>query len=71
MVKRTFLFSSESVNEGHPDKICDQVSDCLFDACFTSDPTSKVACETVVMDNMVMVAGEITTDARLMRAQSP
>eukprot|EP00441_Pelagodinium_beii_P040748 CAMPEP_0197646480 /NCGR_PEP_ID=MMETSP1338-20131121/23457_1 /TAXON_ID=43686 ORGANISM="Pelagodinium beii, Strain RCC1491" /NCGR_SAMPLE_ID=MMETSP1338 /ASSEMBLY_ACC=CAM_ASM_000754 /LENGTH=56 /DNA_ID=CAMNT_0043220117 /DNA_START=66 /DNA_END=232 /DNA_ORIENTATION=+ len=43
---RTFLFSSESVNEGHPDKICDQVSDAVLDACLKADPKSKVACET-------------------------
>eukprot|EP00438_Fugacium_kawagutii_P010528 Skav214525 [mRNA] locus=scaffold410:249467:251720:- [translate_table: standard] len=62
---RTFLFSSESVNEGHPDKICDQVSDAVPDACLTVDPKSKVACETATKDNMVMVAGEITTEAKL------
>eukprot|EP00933_Yihiella_yeosuensis_P002356 TRINITY_DN103_c0_g1_i1.p1 TRINITY_DN103_c0_g1~~TRINITY_DN103_c0_g1_i1.p1 ORF type:complete len:490 (+),score=146.86 TRINITY_DN103_c0_g1_i1:75-1472(+) len=63
--ERTFLFSSESVNEGHPDKICDQVSDAVLDACLTADPKSKVACETATKDNMVMVAGEITTQAKL------
>ncbi|OLQ11332.1 S-adenosylmethionine synthase 2 [Symbiodinium microadriaticum] len=62
---RTFLFSSESVNEGHPDKICDQVSDAVLDACLQADPKSKVACETATKDNMVMVAGEITTGAKL------
>ncbi|CAE8612580.1 unnamed protein product, partial [Polarella glacialis] len=62
---RTFLFSSESVNEGHPDKLCDQVSDAVLDACLREDPQSKVACETVAKDNMVMVAGEITTKAKL------
>jgi S-adenosylmethionine synthetase len=65
MPVRTFLFSSESVNEGHPDKICDQVSDAVLDACLTEDPKSKVACETATKDNMVMVAGEITTQAKL------
>jgi len=64
-VERTFLFSSESVNEGHPDKICDQVSDAVLDACLKVDPKSKVACETATKDNMVMVAGEITTGAKL------
>merc|ERR1719517_87506 len=59
--ERVFLFSSESVNEGHPDKLCDQVSDAVLDACLTGDPQSKVACETATKDNMVMVAGEITT----------
>jgi len=65
MPERTFLFSSESVNEGHPDKICDQVSDAVLDTCLTTDPKSKVACETCTKDNMVMVAGEITTQAKL------
>merc|ERR1712050_71928 len=65
MGERVFLFSSESVNEGHPDKICDQVSDAVLDACLTADPKSKVACETATKDNMVMVAGEITTQAKL------
>jgi len=65
MPERTFLFSSESVNEGHPDKLCDQVSDAVLDTCLTSDPKSKVACETATKDNMVMVAGEITTQAKI------
>merc|ERR1711975_205977 len=63
--ERTFLFSSESVNEGHPDKLCDQVSDAVLDACLAEDPKSKVACETATKDNMVMAAGEITTQAKL------
>jgi len=63
--ERTFLFSSESVNEGHPDKLCDQVSDAVLDACLKDDPKCKVACETVTKDNMVMVAGEITTQAKI------
>jgi S-adenosylmethionine synthetase len=63
--ERVFLFSSESVNEGHPDKICDQVSDAVLDTCLRTDPQSKVACETATKDNMVMVAGEITTKAKL------
>jgi len=62
---RTFLFSSESVNEGHPDKVCDQVSDAVLDACLVGDPKSKVACETATKDNMVMVAGEITTQTKI------
>merc|ERR1719310_1346135 len=61
----TFLFSSESVNEGHPDKLADQVSDAVLDACLKVDPKSKVACETACKDNMVMVFGEITTGAKL------
>merc|ERR1712123_447636 len=63
--ERRFLFSSESVNEGHPDKMCDQVSDAVLDACLKVDPKSKVACETATKDNMIMVAGEITTEAKL------
>jgi len=62
---RTFLFSSESVNEGHPDKLADQVSDAVLDTCLKADPRSKVACETCCKDNMVMVFGEITTEAKL------
>jgi len=64
-VERKFLFSSESVNEGHPDKVCDQVSDAVLDTCLKGDPKSKVACETATKDNMVMVAGEITTQAKI------
>merc|ERR1712093_527434 len=56
---------SESVNEGHPDKLCDQVSDAVLDACLKEDPKSKVACETACKDNMVMIFGEITTQAKL------
>ncbi|TFK54733.1 methionine adenosyltransferase [Heliocybe sulcata] len=56
-----FLFTSESVGEGHPDKICDQVSDAILDACLAQDPFSKVACETASKTGMIMVFGEITT----------
>merc|ERR1712171_7062 len=62
---RIFMFSSESVNEGHPDKLADQVSDAVLDACLKVDPLSKVACESCCKDNMVMVFGEITTKAPL------
>ncbi|KAI8866719.1 methionine adenosyltransferase [Ramicandelaber brevisporus] len=61
----TFLFTSESVGEGHPDKICDQVSDAILDACLGEDPLSKVACETATKTGMIMVLGEITTGAKL------
>ncbi|KAK3804898.1 MAG: S-adenosylmethionine synthase [Benniella sp.] len=61
----TFLFTSESVGEGHPDKICDQVSDAILDACLREDPMSKVACETAAKTGMIMVLGEITTKATL------
>lgn len=60
-----FLFTSESVGEGHPDKICDQVSDAILDACLKEDPLSKVACETAAKTGMIMVFGEITTKAKL------
>ncbi|KAJ0614383.1 S-adenosylmethionine synthase 2 [Helianthus annuus] len=61
----TFLFTSESVNEGHPDKLCDQVADAILDACLEQDVDSKVACETCTKTNMVMVFGEITTKANV------
>ncbi|CAM6085784.1 unnamed protein product [Calypogeia fissa] len=61
----TFLFTSESVGEGHPDKLCDQISDAVLDACLAQDPDSKVACETCTKTNMVMVFGEITTNAKV------
>jgi len=61
----SFLFTSESVNEGHPDKMCDQISDAVLDACLREDPYSKVACETCTKTGMVMVFGEITTKAHL------
>jgi len=60
-----FLFTSESVGEGHPDKICDQVSDAILDACLTQDPNSKVACETCTKTGMVLVCGEITSQAHI------
>ncbi|KAH9989089.1 methionine adenosyltransferase [Russula compacta] len=60
-----FLFTSESVGEGHPDKICDQVSDAILDACLEQDPWSKVACETATKTGMILVFGEITTKAQL------
>jgi S-adenosylmethionine synthetase len=62
---RNFLFTSESVTEGHPDKIADQVSDAVLDAVLREDPTGRVACETLVTTGLVMVAGEITTSAVL------
>ncbi|KAG6975722.1 hypothetical protein JG688_00002084 [Phytophthora aleatoria] len=60
---RTFLFTSESVNEGHPDKLCDQISDAVLDACVSEDPNSRVACETCAKTGMVMIFGEISTKA--------
>lgn len=64
-MSNTFLFSSESVTEGHPDKLCDQVSDAILDACLAADPKSMVACETASKTGMVMVFGEITTQANV------
>jgi len=61
----SFLFTSESVTEGHPDKIADQISDAILDAALTVDPTSRVACETLLTTGMVIVAGEITTKAQV------
>jgi len=65
MPTKNFLFTSESVNEGHPDKLADQVSDAVLDACLAQDPDSKVACETATKTGMVMVFGEITTKAKV------
>ena len=62
---RRFIFSSESVGEGHPDKVCDTISDAVLDACLSVDPASRVACETYAKSNMVIVGGEITTKAKL------
>lgn len=61
----TFLFTSESVGEGHPDKMCDQISDAVLDACLKQDPMSRVACESATTTGFVMVFGEITTNAIL------
>jgi S-adenosylmethionine synthetase len=60
-----YLFTSESVTEGHPDKIADQISDAVLDAVLTEDPTARVACETLVTTGLVVIAGEITTSARV------
>ena len=60
-----FLFTSESVSEGHPDKVADQISDAVLDAILKQDKTSRVAAETLVKDNLVVLAGEITTNARV------
>ena len=59
----TYLFSSESVSDGHPDKVADQISDALLDNFLAQDPKSKVACETLVTAGQVLIAGEITSDA--------
>jgi S-adenosylmethionine synthetase len=59
---RRFLFTSESVSEGHPDKLCDQISDAVLDACLTDDPNSRVACEAFTTTGMVLVGGEVSTE---------
>ena len=60
-----FIFTSESVTEGHPDKICDQISDAVLDALLTEDPESRVACETVVNTGLCLLTGEITSNAKV------
>ena len=70
---RNYIFTSESVSEGHPDKIADQISDSVLDAIFREDPNGRVACETLITTGIVFIAGEITTtthyDARDIRAR--
>jgi S-adenosylmethionine synthetase len=63
-MSRPYIFSSESVTEGHPDKVCDTISDRILDACLKQDPKSRVACETLAKGNVVVIAGEITTNAK-------
>ncbi|NOR50371.1 MAG: methionine adenosyltransferase, partial [Desulfuromonadales bacterium] len=63
MAMTDFLFTSESVSEGHPDKVSDQISDAILDAIIAQDPKARVACETLVTTGMAMIAGEITTSA--------
>ncbi|MEE9145713.1 MAG: methionine adenosyltransferase, partial [Candidatus Binatia bacterium] len=65
MAIKDFLFTSESVSEGHPDKICDQISDAILDAHLTGDPDSRVACETLAKTGMIVIAGEITSRAKV------
>ena len=64
-MSRSYVFSSESVGEGHPDKVCDTISDAVLDACLTQDPRSRVACEVYAKSNLVVVGGEITTGAKV------
>ncbi|MGH7940073.1 MAG: methionine adenosyltransferase [Limisphaerales bacterium] len=64
-MSKNFIFSSESVGEGHPDKVCDTISDYVLDACLAEDKHSRVACETYAKSNLVVIGGEITTKARL------
>ena len=62
-MSKNYIFSSESVGEGHPDKVCDTISDAILDACLAQDKSSRVACETFVKSNVVVIGGEITTKA--------
>jgi S-adenosylmethionine synthetase len=64
-MNRKFIFSSESVGEGHPDKVCDTISDAVLDACLAQDSRSRVACESYAKSNIVVVGGEITSNAKL------
>ena len=65
MALKNFLFTSESVSEGHPDKMCDQISDAVVDEIIRHDPKARIACEVLCKTGMVVIAGEITTDARV------
>ena len=60
MASRNYFFTSESVTEGHPDKVCDNVSDAVLDALLADDPHSRVACETATKSNMILLFGEVT-----------
>ncbi len=64
-MSKNYIFSSESVGEGHPDKVCDTISDAVLDACLTQDKHSRVACETYAKSNLVVVGGELTTKAKV------
>ena len=65
MTNKDFVFTSESVSEGHPDKMCDQISDAVLDAHLSEDPDSRVACETLVKNDLVVIAGEITSKGKV------
>src|SRR5947208_14229664 len=64
-VLKDYIFTSESVNEGHPDKVCDQISDAILDALLAEDPDSRVACEALIKTGLVVIAGEMTSQARV------
>ena len=64
-IKANHVFTSESVSEGHPDKVCDQISDAILDACIKNDPDSRVACETLTTTDLIVLSGEITTHSKL------
>ncbi|MBR2988304.1 MAG: methionine adenosyltransferase, partial [Clostridia bacterium] len=65
MNEKVVLFSSESVTEGHPDKVCDRISDSVLDAIYATDPYARVACEVCATTNLVVVMGEITTESKI------
>ncbi|MEO1337410.1 MAG: S-adenosylmethionine synthetase N-terminal domain-containing protein, partial [Myxococcota bacterium] len=65
MTLSDYVFTSESVNEGHPDKVCDQISDAILDALIGPDPRSRVAVETMVMTGQVIVGGEVTSKSQI------
>ena len=64
-IKSIHVFTSESVSEGHPDKVCDRISDAILDACLIQDPASRVACESLTTTNLIVISGEITTNAKV------
>ena len=64
-IKNNHVFTSESVSEGHPDKVCDRISDAILDACLMQDPESRVACESLTTTNLIVISGEITTNAQV------
>ncbi len=64
-IRSEHVFTSESVSEGHPDKVCDQISDAILDACLAGDPESRVACETLATTNLIVISGEITTRSQV------
>jgi len=64
-IRAEHIFTSESVSEGHPDKVCDQISDAILDACLSQDPDSRVACETLTTTDLIVISGEITTKAKV------
>ena len=66
----SFLFTSESVSEGHPDKMADQISDAVLDAMLAQDPASRVACETMVNTGLAVIAGEVTSNSEVDLAQT-
>ena len=64
-IRSEHVFTSESVSEGHPDKVCDQISDAILDACLMGDPDSRVACETLTTTDLIVISGEITTKSKV------